>query len=66
MPDRLIEHLMPWSVIRRWNCSCIAILGGVMQQAVGLAPPPDPHVHCFVQEKAVAAGVAAFLRMDVA
>lgn len=23
LPDRLIEHVMPWSDVRRWNCSLV-------------------------------------------
>ncbi|BCM17641.1 hypothetical protein MJ8_14070 [Mesorhizobium sp. J8] len=44
LPDRLIERLMPWSAIRRWNCSwCIGCLVAVVQQAVRPASAPDRH-----------------------
>jgi hypothetical protein len=45
LPARLIEQVMPLSASRRWNCSLVycAALVRVMQQASGLASPPDGH-----------------------
>lgn len=25
LPDGLIEHVMPWSAMRRWNCSLVYV-----------------------------------------
>lgn len=42
LPNRLNEQVMPWSAIRRLNCSDVnwAALVGAMQQTDGLASAP--------------------------
>ena len=50
---------MPWSAIRRWNCSpgVLADLVQVVQQGIRLAVPPDGHQQWSVTSCAVIAAL---------